>query len=302
MNNTDKEYLKLCQHILKNGTKKDDRTGTGTLSVFGYLMRFNLQEGFPLLTTKRVPFRLIATELLWFLSGSTDVRDLIKQNNNIWTPDATRWYNDQFGEQLTQQEYELLIFGDSHTEQYKNIVSNLGAIYGSQWRSWGDGFGEVDQIVNVIKQIKESPNSRRHLVTAWNPTDLDDMALPPCHYAFQFYVNDGKLSCKFEMRSTDVFLGLPFNIASYALLTRMIARECDLEVGELIYSGGDVHIYLNHIEQVKEQLTREPKQLPKLVLNPNVRKVDDFTIEDMVIEGYEPHPAIKGDVSVGGNL
>jgi len=299
MNNADKEYLKLCEHILANGTKKEDRTGTGTLSVFGYQMRFSLQEGFPLLTTKRVPFKLVASELLWFLSGSTDVRDLIKQNNHIWTPDATRWYNELFGKNVTQEEYELLLFDSTRTEQERNIISKLGAIYGMQWRSWSVDAIEIDQIANVIQQIKQNPDSRRHIVTAWNPSDIEDMALPPCHYAFQFYVNDGKLSCKFEMRSTDVFLGLPFNIASYALLTHMIARECGLEVGELIYSGGDVHIYLNHLEQVKEQLKREPKALPVLVLNPDVKRVDDFTIEDMTIEGYDPHPVIKGEVSVG---
>ena len=296
MNYVDKQYHELCERILKNGTKKDDRTGTGTLSVFGYQMRFNLQEGFPLLTTKRLPFRVIAHELLWFLSGNTGLKYLLDKDVNIWNADAYRNYVEQF--KLERRKPDLT------KEQFLDIVKNhqdynLGPIYGHQWRSWGEVWESIDQIKNVIKSIKENPNSRRHLVSAWNASDLENMALPPCHYAFQFYVNDGKLSCKFEMRSTDVFLGLPFNIASYALLTHMVARECDLEVGELIYSGGDVHIYLNHIEQVKEQLTREPKQLPTLVLNPNVSKVDDFTIEDMTVEGYEPHPTIKGAVSVG---
>lgn len=297
MNNADKEYLKLCQHILKNGSKKEDRTGTGTLSVFGYQMRFNLQEGFPLLTTKRLPFRVIAHELLWFLSGDTGLKYLLDRDVNIWNADAYRDYV----EELSKFNLPVEFTYEGFKENVKNRFDySLGPIYGKQWRSWEDNFCNIDQIQNVIKSIKENPNSRRHLVSAWNVADLENMALPPCHYAFQFYVNDGKLSCKFEMRSTDVFLGLPFNIASYALLTHMIARECELEVGELIYSGGDVHIYLNHIEQVKEQLTRVPRELPTLVLNPNVCKVDDFTIEDMKLENYDPHPTIKGTVSVGG--
>ena len=299
MNNADKEYLKLAQRILDNGAQKGDRTGTGTLSVFGYQMRFDLQEGFPLLTTKHVPFRLVAEELLWFVSGSTDIRDLTSKNIHIWTPDAVRWHNEYRHKKLTKEGYLEFLELTPFTEP--NDLADLGPIYGAQWRSWPSHYDDtvIDQLADVIEEIKNNPNSRRLLVSAWNPAQIDDMCLPPCHYAFQFYVADGKLNCMFNMRSTDSFLGLPFNIASYALLTHMVAHVCELEVGELIYTGADVHIYLNHIEQVKEQLTREPRALPTLEVNRKITSIDDFTINDLTLHNYNPHPVIKGDVSVG---
>lgn len=302
MNNADNQYLDLCQHILDNGVRKEDRTGTGTLSVFGYQMRFDLSKGFPLLTTKKTSFKLIKEELLWFLSGSTDVRELIDQRNHIWTPDATRWYNERFNRNVTEDEYIEMLYDKRNTESYRNVMANLGSIYGAQWRRFTGDFGEIiDQIENVIDQIKTNTDSRRHIVTAWNPAEIEDTALPPCHYAFQFYVANGKLSCMFQMRSSDVPLGLPFNIASYALLTHMIAQVTDLEVGELIYTGGDVHIYLNQIDGIQEQLKRREQayELPQLWLNPNIKDIDDFTADDIKILNYKSHPAIKMPVSAG---
>ncbi|MNK57586.1 Thymidylate synthase 2 [compost metagenome] len=281
MNQVDKKYLELCQDILDNGITKKDRTGIGTLSVFGRDLRFNLQEGFPLLTTKKIHFKSVIHELLWFLSGETNIKYLKENGVRIW-------------------------------DEWANEHGELGPVYGSQWRSWqiaDTQFDEdfeyyritdetIDQITEVINSIRTNPDSRRHLVSAWNVGEIKDMKLPPCHYAFQFYVADGKLSCKFNMRSTDVFLGLPFNIASYALLTMMVAQICDLDVGELIYSGADVHIYTNHIEQVNLQLTREPKILPKMIINPEVKDIFNFKYEDFKLEGYDPHPVIKGVVAV----
>ena len=262
------QYHQLCQHILDNGTKKEDRTGTGTISVFGYQMRFNLQEGFPVVTTKKLHLRSIIYELLWFLKGDTNIAYLNEHGVRIWN----EWANDQ---------------------------GELGPVYGKQWRSWEGANGEtVDQIKKVINEIKSNPDSRRLIVSAWNVAELDKMALSPCHCLFQFYVVDGKLSCQLYQRSADVFLGVPFNIASYALLTIMIARECDLELGEFIHTFGDAHIYLNHIDQVKLQLTREPRPLPTMKLNPKVKSVFDFTFEDFELSGYDPHPHIKGEVSV----
>ncbi|OIJ18844.1 thymidylate synthase [Anaerobacillus alkalidiazotrophicus] len=264
----DRQYLDLCKHILENGAKKTDRTGTGTISTFGYQMRTNLLDGFPLLTTKKLSLKAIIHELLWFLKGDTNIQYLKEHNVKIWN----EWADEN---------------GD------------LGPVYGKQWRSWTAPDGTtIDQISNVIDEIKRNPDSRRLIVNAWNVGELDDMALSPCHCLFQFYVNDGKLSCQLYQRSADVFLGVPFNIASYALLTMMIAQECDLELGEFIHSFGDVHIYLNHVEQVKLQLTREPRVLPKMKLNPNVKSVFDFTYEDFELVNYDPHPHIKGEVSV----
>jgi thymidylate synthase len=263
-----KQYLDLCKHVLENGTNKEDRTGTGTISTFGYQMRFDLQEGFPLVTTKKLHLKSIIHELLWFLSGDTNVKYLQENGVRIWNEWA-----DENGE--------------------------LGPVYGHQWRSWPtpDG-GSIDQISSLINQIKNNPNSRRLIVSAWNVADVDNMALPPCHCLFQFYVADGKLSCQLMQRSADVFLGIPFNIASYALLTMMIAQVCDLEPGEFIHTMGDTHIYTNHLEQVKLQLTREPRPLPTMKINPEVKDIFGFRYEDFTLEGYDPHPHIKGAVSV----
>lgn len=263
-----KQYLQLCEHVLKNGVDKGDRTGTGTISTFGYQMRFNMEEGFPLLTTKKVHLKSIIHELLWFLKGDTNVKYLQDNGVRIWNEWA-----DEKGE--------------------------LGPVYGHQWRSWQGSDGKViDQISDVIDQIKNNPNSRRLIVSAWNVAEIDKMALAPCHNMFQFYVANGKLSCQLYQRSADVFLGVPFNIASYALLTMMIAQVCDLEPGEFVHTFGDVHIYSNHIEQVKLQMTREPRQLPQMKLNPAVKNIFDFKYEDFSLESYNPHPAIKGVVSV----
>jgi thymidylate synthase len=294
----DKQYLELCRHILENGTRKDDRTGTGTLSTFGYQMRFNLAEGFPLLTTKRVPFRIIAHELLWFLRGDTDIKYLLDNDVNIWNADAYRHYCDSLGWKHSFEDFVRIAKDEGH---------DLGPIYGSQWRSWDvdlssediDEWVIADQIANVIESIRTNPDSRRHIVSAWNVGELDDMALPPCHTLFQFYVADGKLSCQLYQRSGDVFLGVPFNIASYALLTHMIAHVTGLQVGEFVHTLGDAHIYTNHIEQVRTQLEREPRALPTLSFKRDVTDIDDFRYEDFEISGYDPHPPIKGEVSVG---
>lgn len=266
-----KNYLDLLADVLENGKRKSDRTGTGTVSVFGRQLRFDLSEGFPLVTTKRIHLKSVIHELLWFLSGRTNIRYLQENGVTIW--DA---------------------WADDH--------GNLGPVYGAQWRSWdvpeSDYGPPIDQIWEIIDSIKSNPDSRRHLVSAWNVSDIRYMKLPPCHFAFQFYVEDGKLSCMFSMRSTDVFLGLPFNIASYALLTHMIAQQCDLEVGELIYSGGDVHIYENHIEQVVEQLTRTPKPLPQLVIKRKPHSINGYQFEDFEFIGYDPHPTIKAPIAI----
>jgi thymidylate synthase len=263
-----KQYLELLNDILVNGAKKDDRTGTGTLSVFGRQLRFDLQKGFPLLTTKKLHIRSIIHELLWFLSGDTNIRYLQENGVTIW-------------------------------DEWADENGDLGPVYGAQWRSWRGADGQtIDQISEVIKQIKSNPDSRRLLVNAWNVGEIDKMKLPPCHYAFQFYVAEGKLSCMWQQRSVDTFLGLPFNIASYALLTHMMAQQCDLEVGELIFTGGDVHLYLNHIEQAKLQLTREPRPLPKLVIKRKPESIFDYKFEDFEIVNYDPHPHIKAPVAV----
>ncbi|TCP27061.1 thymidylate synthase [Scopulibacillus darangshiensis] len=263
-----KQYLTLCNRILEEGTEKSDRTGTGTISVFGHQMRFSLQEGFPLLTTKKLHIRSIIYELLWFLNGDTNVKYLQENGVRIWN----EWADEK---------------GD------------LGPVYGHQWRSWPGKKGEtVDQISNLIDLIQNNPDSRRMIVTAWNPADVDKMALPPCHCLFQFYVSDGKLSCQLYQRSADVFLGVPFNIASYALLTHMIAHVTGLGVGDFVHTLGDAHIYSNHFEQVKEQLGRQPRKLPVLTINRAVPSIFDYKYEDFTIEGYDPHPHIKGAVSV----
>ena len=263
-----RQYLDLLDHILKNGHKKDDRTGTGTISTFGYQMRFDLSKGFPLLTTKKVHLKSIIHELLWFLAGDTNVKYLQENGVRIWN----EWADEN---------------GD------------LGHIYGFQWRSWPAYDGTfIDQISEAIHTIKENPDSRRIIVSSWNVADIDNMNLPPCHCFFQFYVNEGKLSLQLYQRSADSFLGVPFNIASYALLTMMVAQVCDLQPGEFIHTLGDTHIYLNHLEQVNTQLQREPRPLPRMVINPDVKDIFQFRYEDFKLEDYDPWPAIKGEVSV----
>ncbi|MEK5080483.1 thymidylate synthase [Solibacillus sp. FSL W7-1436] len=325
MAHADHTYLNLLQYILDNGTDKSDRTGTGTRSVFGYQMRFNLQDGFPLLTTKRVPFKLVASELLWFIKGDTNIRYLLQNNNHIWDewafkkwveseeysgPDMSDFgrrslideaFNKQYQTELSSF-CERVLLDDEFASKY----GDLGNVYGKQWRNWTTSEGEsIDQLQDAIDLIKHNPDSRRIIVNAWNPEDVIDAggkgskaALPPCHAMFQFYVADGKLSCMLTQRSADTFLGVPFNIASYALLTHLIAHECGLEVGEFVHSMADTHIYSNHFEQVKEQLTREPKQLPTLKLNEQKRSIFDFEMEDISLESYHPHPSIKAPIAV----
>lgn len=263
-----RQYLDLMNDILENGANKSDRTGTGTLSVFGRQLRFNLAEGFPLVTTKKLHLRSIIYELLWFLNGDTNIKYLKDNGVSIW-------------------------------DEWADEDGNLGPVYGYQWRSWParDG-GKIDQISKLIEQLKQKPDSRRHMVTAWNPADVDDMALPPCHALFQFYVADGKLSCQLYQRSCDTFLGLPFNIASYALLTHMIAQQCDLEVGDFVWTGGDVHLYSNHLDQTRIQLSREPFALPTLKINRKPDSLFDYRLEDFEIANYQAHPSIKAPIAV----
>lgn len=312
-----KQYLELCQHVLTNGAEKGDRTGTGTFSTFGYQMRFNLQEGFPLLTTKKTAFRLITSELLWFLKGDTNVRRLIQERNPIWDEWAfEKWVNSSeyegpdmtdFGLKAAKDpefnevyQGQMKIFKERITEDdaFAERFGDLGPVYGKQWRSWEAKGETIDQVKNVIESIKHNPDSRRHIVTAWNPAEVDNMALPPCHALFQFYVADGKLSCQLYQRSADIFLGVPFNIASYALLVHLIARECGLEVGEFVHTLGDAHIYSNHIDQVNEQLSREPKDLPNVVIKGEGKSIFELTVGDIAIEGYDPHPRIKAPIAV----
>ncbi|TGB04586.1 thymidylate synthase [Halobacillus salinus] len=319
MSQNEQQYLDLCHHVLENGAYKGDRTGTGTYSVFGYQMRFSLQEGFPLLTTKRIPFRLIASELLWFIKGDTNIRYLLQHNNNIWNEWAFQnWINSEeykgpdmtdFGRRSQKDEKFKEIYDEQMSLFKQNILEDdafaskygdLGAVYGKQWRAWKTSQGDIiDQLQQVIQTIKENPDSRRHIVTAWNPEDVpSNMALPPCHTMFQFYVADDKLSCQLYQRSADIFLGVPFNIASYALLTHLIAHECGLEVGEFIHTLGDAHIYSNHLEQVKTQLSRTMQPLPQLNIDSKVESVFDVEMEDIELEGYDPHPGIKAPVAV----
>ncbi len=294
------QYLDLVKKILDEGARKADRTGTGTTSIFGYQMRFDLQKGFPLLTTKKVYTRGIIHELLWFLKGDTNIKYLVDNNVHIWDdwPYKEFKQSSEYKGETIEEFAEMIKNADADSEFVKKW-GELGPVYGYQWRHWPtyDG-GEVDQITQLVDQIKNNPNSRRLLLSSWNAAMVEDMALPPCHTLFQFYVSDGKLSCQLYQRSADLFLGVPFNIASYALLTQMLAQVCGLQAGEFVHTFGDVHIYNNHIEQCKLQISREPRQLPTLELNPNITNIFDFTIDDIKILNYDPHPAIKGEVSV----
>ena len=288
------QYLDLCRHVLEHGEKREDRTGTGTISTFGYQMRFDLTKGFPLLTTKKVFYRGIFEELLWFLSGNTNIKPLVDKKVGIWN----EWPYDKYSKSpdFKGETLEEFIEKIRDDQEFADKYGGLGPVYGKQWRD----FNGVDQISQLIDGIKNNPFSRRHLVVAYNPSEVKDMALPPCHSLFQFYVSaDGKkLSCQLYQRSGDVFLGVPFNIASYSLLLAMVAQVCDLEPYEFVHTFGDVHIYLNHLDQINEQLSRTPRPLPKLVLNKDVKNIFDFKYEDIKIEDYDPYPAIKGAVSV----
>jgi thymidylate synthase len=263
-----KQYQELMRHVLEHGNQKHDRTGTGTISVFGYQMRFNLQEGFPMVTSKKLHLRSIIHELIWFLTGDTNIKYLKDNGVSIW-------------------------------DEWADENGNLGPVYGSQWRSWPTPDGRhIDQITQVINQIKNNPDSRRLIVSAWNVAEIENMALPPCHSFFQFYVADGKLSCQLYQRSADIFLGVPFNIASYALLTMMVAQVCDLQAGDFVHTLGDAHLYNNHLEQTELQLSREVRSLPTMKINPEIKNIFDFKFEDFTLENYDPHPHIKAPVAI----
>lgn len=302
-------YLDLLKKIMENGITTGDRTGTGTKNISGHMMRFNLEEGFPLLTTKKVPFGLIVSELLWFIQGDTHLKTLLQANNHIWDEWPYKAYLKKNGLPIPptnsdewktgMKEFTDRILAD---EAFAAENDNLGPVYGYQWRSWPDGKGgAIDQLTNVINAIKKSPDSRRHIISAWNPAQIDEMAvagLPPCHCLFQFFVLDGKLDCLLYQRSCDTFLGVPFNIASYSLLTMMVAQACGLKPGQFIWTGGSVHIYSNHYEQVQEQLTREPRPAPRVVLDPSITNIYDFRPEHITLENYDPHPPIKAPIAV----
>ena len=297
-----KQYLDLLNRIKTEGIVKSDRTGTGTRSVFGHQMRFNLAEGFPLLTTKKVVWRGIIHELLWFLAGDTNIKYLVDNGVHIWDNDAYRYYGELCAannvEPISKEEFLEAASAQTTSPIDGYAYGDLNHVYGYQWRSWPKDNGEaIDQIKQVIDTIKHNPDSRRMIVSAWNVAEVEDMALPPCHVLFQFYVANGKLSCMLYQRSADTFLGVPFNIASYALLTMMIAQECGLEAGEFVHTLGDTHLYLNHMEQVDEQLSRTPRKLPTMRINPDVKSVFDFRYEDFTLEGYDPYPAIKAPMS-----
>ncbi|MCI9654078.1 MAG: thymidylate synthase [Acholeplasmatales bacterium] len=287
-----KQYLDLVKNVLNEGIKKEDRTGTGTISYFGYQMRFNLEDGFPLLTTKRVHLKSIIHELLWFIAGDTNIKYLVDHDVRIWNewPYAAFQKSAEYQGETIEEFVEKIKANDAFAKKY----GNLGPVYGKQWRN----FNGVDQLEWLINEIRKNPTSRRLIISAWNPSEIEDMALPPCHCFMQFYVNEGKLSCQLYQRSADIFLGVPFNIASYSLFTMMIAQVCNLKPGTFVHTIGDAHIYLNHLEQVNRQLKREPRALPTMRLNPNVKSIYDFTFEDFTLEGYDPHKGIKGKVAV----
>ncbi|MEY8441389.1 thymidylate synthase [Lactobacillaceae bacterium 24-114] len=318
VNENEQQYLDLARYVLEHGHTKSDRTGTGTRSIFGYQMRFDLSKGFPLLTTKKVPFGLIKSELLWFLRGDTNIQYLLKHNNHIWDewafkkwvesgeyqgPDMTdfghRWLKDPEFKKVYLEEKKKFCDRVVKDDEFAKKYGDLGLVYGSQWRHWQTSTGKtIDQIANVIEQIKTTPDSRRMIVSAWNPEDVPSMALPPCHTLFQFYVNDGKLSCQLYQRSADIFLGVPFNIASYALLTHMIAHQCGLKVGDFIHTLGDAHIYSNHLDQIKEQLSRTPHEAPTLILPTKAKEINEYAMDDIKLENYTAEPAIKAPVAV----
>lgn len=316
MNSFDQAYHDLCRRVLETGKNKDDRTNTGTLSVFGHQMRFDLSKGFPLLTTKKVSFKLIATELIWFMRGDTNIKYLLEYNNNIWNewaflkwiesdeyqgPDMTNFGHRAQVDEAFNEEYknQLKIFKENilTDAEFSRKFGDLGNVYGKQWRNFETKNGSTDQLMEVIEGIKNNPTSRRHIISAWNPGEIETMALPPCHTMFQFYVQDNKLSCQLYQRSADIFLGVPFNIASYSLLTHLIAKECNLEVGEFVHTFGDAHIYSNHIEAVNEQLSRDSFEPPTLKINTD-KSIFDIEYEDLEIINYQAHPAIKAPIAV----
>jgi len=309
MNPHDTEYLRLLREILEKGTQKGDRTGTGTISLFGAQMRFDLSQGFPLLTTKKVPFGLIVSELLWFIKGDTKLRTLLEANNHIWDEWPFKHYLKANGLPIpvvNSEEWktQMKAFTDHLMvdDEFNAKWGDLGPVYGKQWRAWPAPNGKlIDQLKDVVETIKKNPDSRRIIVSAWNPAEIEEMAkagLPPCHCLFQFFVADGKLSCQLYQRSCDTFIGVPFNIASYALLTHMIAHVTGLMVGDFVWTGGDTHIYLNHLDQVREQLAREPMKAPLIKLNPDVKDLFDFTATDIELLNYNSHPAIKAPIAV----
>ncbi|UQS82780.1 thymidylate synthase [Bombilactobacillus folatiphilus] len=317
VNNNEWQYLNLLKEVLQHGQFKADRTHTGTYSLFGYQMQFDLQAGFPLLTTKKVPFELIKSELLWFLSGDTNIKYLLEHQNHIWDewafqrfvqssdyrgPDMTdfgrRSLEDAHFNKIYQQQKNLFCEQILDDPQFAHKYGDLGNVYGKQWRHWQSNGKEIDQIQNVIDQIKINPDSRRLIVSAWNPAEIEQMALPPCHTLFQFYVNEGTLSCQLYQRSGDLFLGVPFNIASYALLTHLIAQVTGLKVGKFIHTLGDAHIYQNHLSQVKLQLQRTPRSAPHLWLDPQITAVDNLSVEQIQMKDYHPAPSIKAPVAV----